>query len=106
MGYVVSGLAEPRHLLTSCCTRPKSFDYKTIDEIFYITTSLSIFQNHKSTKESIAFTIGGTEVKAKVIMPNKLILRLDKAAALGSDTSNSAVAIAEEFPPNVTPRVT
>jgi hypothetical protein len=39
-------------------------------------------------------------------MPNKLILKLDNAAALGSDTSKSAVAIAEEFPPNVTPRVT
>jgi hypothetical protein len=93
--------------LTSRKTRPKSFDYKTIDGILYIVISLSISHyRHKSTKESIAFTIGGTEVKAKVMMPNKLILKLDKAAALGSDTSNSAVAIAEEFPPNVTPRVT
>jgi hypothetical protein len=32
--------------------------------------------------------------------------RLDSAAALGSDTSSSAVAMADEFPPIVTPRVT
>jgi hypothetical protein len=62
--------------------------------------------NHKSTKESIALTIGGTEVSAKVIIPNKLIERLDRAAALGSETSNSAVAIADEFAPSVTPLVT
>jgi hypothetical protein len=74
--------------------------------LLYMATPLSIFQNYKSTNESIAFTIGGTDVKAKVIMPNKLILKLDSAAALGSDTSKSAVAIAEEFPPSVTPRVT
>jgi hypothetical protein len=48
----------------------------------------------------------GTDVKANVIMPNRLILRLDSAAALGSDTSKTAVAIAEELPPRVTPLVT
>jgi hypothetical protein len=61
---------------------------------------------YKSTKESMAFTIGGTEVSANVIIPNKLMLRLDSAAALGSETSSSAVAIAEEFAPKVTPLVT
>jgi hypothetical protein len=61
---------------------------------------------HISTKESIAFTITGTDVKAKVMIPNKLILRLDRAAARGSETNKTAVAIAEEFPPNVTPLVT
>ena len=62
--------------------------------------------NHKSTKESTALTIGGTEVSANVMIPNKLIDRLDNAAALGSETSSSAVAIAEEFAPSVTPLVT
>ena len=48
----------------------------------------------------------GTDVNAKVMMPNKLMLRLERAAALGSDTNSTAVAIAEEFPPRVTPLVT
>jgi hypothetical protein len=61
---------------------------------------------YKSTNESIAFTMTGTDVKAKVMIPNKLILRLDRAAARGSETSKTAVAIADEFPPKVTPRVT
>ena len=61
---------------------------------------------HKPTKESIARTIGGTEVNANVIIPNKLIERLLKAAALGSDTNKSAVAMADEFAPSVTPLVT
>jgi len=66
----------------------------------------SIQDNHKSTSDSIAFTIGGTEVKARVMIPNKLIDRLDSAAALGSETSSNAVAIAEELAPSVTPLVT
>lgn len=61
---------------------------------------------YKPTNESIALTMTGTDVKAKVMIPNKLILRLDSAAARGSETSKTAVAIAEEFPPSVTPRVT
>lgn len=62
--------------------------------------------SQRPTKESIACTIGGTEVSARVMIPNKLIDRLDNAAALGSETSKSAVAIAEEFAPKVTPLVT
>ena len=62
--------------------------------------------DHKSTKESIASTIGGTEVNARVMIPKRLMLRLDNAAARGSVTNRRAVAIAEEFPPNVTPLVT
>lgn len=54
----------------------------------------------------IACVTGGIEVKATVIVPKRLIDKLDKAAARGSDTSRRAVAIAEEFPPSVTPRVT
>lgn len=50
--------------------------------------------------------MGGTDVNASVMIPNKLIDRLERAAARGSDTNNSAVAIAEEFPPSVTPLVT
>lgn len=54
----------------------------------------------------IARTIGGTDVNATVIVPNKPILKLDSAAARGSETSKTAVAIADEFPPSVTPLVT
>jgi len=64
------------------------------------------FGAYKFTKESIALTITGTEVNARVMIPNKLILRLDKAAALGSDCSKTAVAMADEEPPSVTPLVT
>jgi hypothetical protein len=46
------------------------------------------------------------DVKATVMVPKRLIDKLDKAAARGSDTRRRAVAIAEEFPPSVTPRVT
>jgi len=67
---------------------------------------LFCFGAYKFTKESIALTITGTEVKASVMMPNKLMLRLDKAAALGSDCNKTAVAMAEEEPPSVTPLVT
>jgi hypothetical protein len=71
--------------------------------------SISTFSTgsaHKSTNESIALTITGTDVKANVMIPKRLILRLESAAALGSDASKTAVAIAEEFPPRVTPLVT
>jgi hypothetical protein len=50
--------------------------------------------------------MGGTDVNANVIIPNKLMDKLESAAARGSDNNRSAVAIALEFPPNVTPRVT
>jgi hypothetical protein len=61
---------------------------------------------HKSTSESIARAIGGTDVNPNVIIPNRLIDKLESAAARGSDSSKSAVAIALEFPPNVTPLLT
>lgn len=54
----------------------------------------------------IDLTSGGTEVSATVIVPNRLIDRLESAAARGSVTNNSAVAIADELPPKVTPLVT
>lgn len=50
-------------------------------------------------------TSGGTLVRATVIVPSRPILKLEKAAALGSVVSNKAVATAEEFAPSVTPRV-
>lgn len=50
--------------------------------------------------------IGGMDVKRTVMVPNRLIDKLDNAAALGSDLSSRAVATAEEFAPRVTPRVT
>lgn len=64
------------------------------------------FGAYKFTKESIALTMTGTEVNARVMIPNKLMLRLDKAAALGSDCSKTAVAMADDEPPSVTPLVT
>jgi hypothetical protein len=47
----------------------------------------------------------GIDVNPTVIVPNSPIAKLEKAAARGSVTSNRAVAIADEFPPIVTPRV-
>ncbi len=67
---------------------------------------MSLSHGYIPTKESIALTIMGTDVKANVIIPNKVMLKLDRAAALGSDANKTAVAIAEELPPNVTPLVT
>lgn len=61
---------------------------------------------HNSTSEQTALAIGGTDVNPSVIIPKRLIDKLDSAAARGSDNSRSAVAIALEFPPNVTPLVT
>lgn len=50
-------------------------------------------------------TNGGTLVKATVMVPNRPILKLENAAALGSVVNSKAVATAEEFAPRVTPRV-
>jgi len=50
-------------------------------------------------------TSGGIEVKATMIVPKRLIDKLEKAAARGSEASSIAVPIAEELPPRVTPRV-
>jgi hypothetical protein len=61
---------------------------------------------HIPTNDRTTFDIVGMEVKSTVIVPNKLMERLDNAAALGSVLSSNAVAIAEEFAPRVTPRVT
>jgi len=51
-------------------------------------------------------TTGLIDVSATTVAPNSPIEKLDKAAALGSVIRSRAVAIAEEFSPNVTPRVT
>ncbi|CAL3971011.1 unnamed protein product [Diplocarpon coronariae] len=61
---------------------------------------------HISTKKSIVFAIAGTDVNANVMMPNKLMPRLDKAALLGSHYSRTAVAVADELPHRFTPLVT
>lgn len=58
------------------------------------------------TSDLTAFAIGGIEVNSTVIVPNRLIERLDSAAALGSVRSSKAVATADELAPSVTPRVT
>jgi len=51
-------------------------------------------------------TTGGTELSERVMMPNRDIERLESAAARGSVTKSNAVAMADEFPPKVTPLVT
>jgi hypothetical protein len=63
------------------------------------------YTGHSPAKFATMFATAGTEVKATVIVPNKPMARLENAAALGSATRSNAVAIAEEFPPKVTPRV-
>jgi hypothetical protein len=81
-----------------------SMNYCHIDEMISVKMVYDLL--YKSTNDSIDLTMTGTDVKANVMIPNKLILRLDSAAARGSETNKTAVAIAEEFPPRVTPRVT
>ena len=51
------------------------------------------------------WTSGGTLVKATVMVPSRPMLKLEKAAALGSVVKSKAVATAEELAPNVTPLV-
>ena len=58
------------------------------------------------TRARTTLTTGGTDVNATKTVPNRLIERLDSAAALGSELSSNAVAMADELPPKVTPRVT
>lgn len=58
------------------------------------------------TSDLTVFAIGGIDVKRTVIVPKRLIDRLDSAAARGSERRSSAVATAEELAPRVTPRVT
>lgn len=66
---------------------------------------MPFFSLHSPTKLLMIATRGGTLVKATVMVPNSPMLKLEKAAALGSVVSNSAVATAEELAPSVTPRV-
>lgn len=63
-------------------------------------------KNYNPTIDRTAVEIGGMEVNRTVMVPKRPIDRLDSAAALGSVLSRSAVAMADEFAPNVTPRVT
>jgi hypothetical protein len=51
-------------------------------------------------------TIGGIDVKSTVMVPKRLMLRIERAAARGSVRRSSAVAMADELAPRVTPRVT
>lgn len=50
--------------------------------------------------------IGGIDVNNTVTVPNRLIDRLDNAAARGSVLRSNAVAMALELTPKVTPLVT
>lgn len=60
---------------------------------------------HLPARWAMMSATAGTEVKATVIVPKSPMARLEKAAALGSVTRSKAVAMAEELPPSVTPRV-
>ena len=61
---------------------------------------------YRPTNDRIMLVIGGMDVNRTVIVPNKLIDRLERAAALGSVRRRTAVATADEFAPSVTPLVT
>lgn len=50
--------------------------------------------------------IAGTAVNRTVIVPKRLMDRMESAAARGSDCRSRAVAMADEFAPRVTPLVT
>ena len=65
-----------------------------------------LLEIYKPTKDRTADVMGGMDVNSTVIVPKSPIERLDSAAARGSVFSRSAVAIADEFAPSVTPRVT
>ncbi len=71
----------------------------------YISAGYDIV-SHSPTSPLTVLTITGIDVRTTVMVPKRLIDRQDSAAARGSDKSKSAVAIADEFAPNVTPRVT
>ena len=50
--------------------------------------------------------IDGIDVNRTVIVPKRLIERLERAAARGSVRKSKAVPMAEELAPSVTPLVT
>ena len=52
------------------------------------------------------FATGGIDVNSTVTVPKRLIDRLESAAARGSVRRSSAVAMALELTPKVTPLVT
>ena len=61
--------------------------------------------HHIPANPCTTLTTGPTLLNPTITVPNKPKLKLENAAALGSVTSNKAVAIALLFPPNVTPLV-
>lgn len=69
-------------------------------------TQMRCSRIYNPTSDFTVFAMGGIDVNITVIVPKRLIDKLDKAAALGSDRNSRAVATAEEFAPRVTPRVT
>lgn len=61
---------------------------------------------HSPTRDCITAVIGGIDVNKTVTVPNRLMARIESAAARGSVRRRSADAMAEELAPSVTPRVT
>lgn len=65
----------------------------------------SLIYHLTPARAATTLTTGGIDVNNTVMVPNKLILRLEKAAARGSVFSSSAVPTALELLPSVMPRV-
>lgn len=62
-----------------------------------------LLEDHRFTRDWMIATIGGIDVNNTVIVPNRLMEKLDRAAARGSVRKSKAVAITEELAPRVTP---
>lgn len=62
--------------------------------------------NYRPTSERTTAASGGMDVKMTVMVPERLIDKLDSAAARGSVRRSKAVANAPELAPRVTPLVT
>lgn len=95
--------------LTRTCNLKRTFALRTetsCDLHRKLASTIQTEDAQSPTRDLTAFAMGGIEVNSTVIVPNRLIERLDRAAALGSVRRSRAVATAEELAPSVTPRVT
>lgn len=70
------------------------------------TKQASFLIHHSPTSVLTNVAAGGIEVKSTVMVPKRLMDRLDRAAARGSVRRSTAVPMALELMPWVTPRVT
>ncbi len=77
--------------------------YKSLNDNTFLNPILHIYS---PTNDRTRVAAGGIEVNSTVTVPNSVMDRLDSAAARGSVLSSSAVAMALELTPSVTPLVT